>query len=117
MIRVSEKELCVLRILARAQANGNNEVTLDFLCDAARKTVDPNEEQVNFRSGIVSTTKNLAYKLSRLGEYQLAPNDAKGRGNKLSYTLTGNFTELYADVIMSTSKKQREEHVVQGQVL
>lgn len=117
MIRVSEKELQILRIFARAQATGTNEVTLDFLCDAAQRVIDPEFEQVNFRSGVVSTTKNIAYKLSKMDGYDLVPNEAKGRGNKLAYTLVGNFTELYADIIMGRNKQRETNDYFQGQVL
>lgn len=117
MIRVSDKELCMLKIFARAQAEGVEEVTLDELCSAAQRLLDPGKEQVNFRSGVVSTTKNLAYKLSKAQGYDLIPNDAKGRGNKLTYRLTGNFTELYADIVAMAKQRAREQHAVQGQVL
>jgi hypothetical protein len=108
-MRYTSKELAILRVIAKEKAKGLLVIPMDTIVDETEKVLDPNSNQVNFRSGVAATVRNLQRKVGELG-ITLAPNGKVGRGHKMMIAVTGDFKQAIQRLEEGLSAK------VQGEV-
>ncbi len=93
MLRFSNKQMAILEAIARLQKQGKETVEVDEICDMVKGELDPDNLQVNFRSGICACMRDLERKMN-YAQLTLTSNHMIGRGNKLAFTIRGDYAKL-----------------------
>jgi len=92
-MRLSSKELAILGAIVTLKSKEKDEISLDAIIDHVRPELDPQEQYKYFRSGVLSSLRNLQRKLPREG-LTLLHNEMVGRGHKAIFTVAGDYAKF-----------------------
>jgi hypothetical protein len=93
MLRFSNKQMVILSAIADFQKSGKSVIELDEICDAVKDELDPDNTLINFRSGVGACLRDLERKMN-YAQLTLTSNHMIGRGNKLAFTIRGDYAKL-----------------------
>jgi hypothetical protein len=85
--------MVILEAIASLQKQGKTVIELDEICELVKAELDPDDTLINFRSGVGACLRDLERKMTYV-QLTLSSNHMIGRGNKLAFTIRGDYAKL-----------------------